>query len=396
MSFILLLFLFFGLLPPSLLAAPSNIQKRSFKVGRVRNANFRGHNGPRELLKTYRKYRMPIPQDLLDATSETEADTAAETIPGNSNGYKLSQLNDQTRNTAAGWTGTGVGLVSATPANEGIEYVSPVKIGGQTINMAFDSGSADLWVFSTQLPAQAVVGHQVYDPFRSPSFKLLPGATFSILYGDGTSASGNVGTDTVDVGGVTVARQAVQMATAVSSAFVKDTHNNGLLGLGFSKLNTVTPLKQSTFFENVMPSLAQPLFTADLRKDTVGAYEFGRIDATKFAGSLSWIPANTDQGFWQFPTGGFRVEKDTDDWKKVPGSQAIVDTGTTLMLVSKEISDGYYSQVPGAQRTAAAGGVTFPCNTTLPDLLIDVGGVYTARVGGLDINFGKFKGDCMS
>jgi hypothetical protein len=251
-------------------------------------------------------------------------------------------------------------------------------------------------VFSTQLPAQAVVGHQVYDPFRSPSFKLLPGATFSILYGDGTSASGNVGTDTVDVGGVTVARQAVQMATAVSSAFVKDTHNNGLLGLGFSKLNTVTPLKQSTFFENVMPSLAQPLFTADLRKDTVGAYEFGRIDATKFAGSLSWIPANTDQGFWQFPTGGFRVEKDTDDWKKVPGSQAIVDTGTTLMLVSKEVSDGYYSQVPGAQRTAAAGGVTFPCNTTLPDLLIDVGGVYTARVGGLDINFGKFKGDCMS
>ncbi|KAK4129980.1 acid protease [Trichocladium antarcticum] len=231
----------------------------------------------------------------------------------------LSQLHAPARNTTTTGFGTDVGVVSATPANNGIEYVSPVQIGGQTINVALDSGSADLWVFSTQLPAEAV---------------LIPGAAFSILYGDGTGASGNVGADTAAIGGVTVVRQAVQIATAVSSAFVKDTHNNGLLGLGFSKLNTVKPARQRTFFDNVMPWLAEPLSTADLRRDAVGAYEFGRIDRTEFAGTLSWIPVDTEQGFWEFSTGGFRVDQEGSDWAKHTAAQAIADTGTTLMLVS--------------------------------------------------------------
>ncbi|KAK4040661.1 aspartic peptidase domain-containing protein [Parachaetomium inaequale] len=376
--------LFLLLWAPSILAAPSSAQKRSFKVDRVRNPNFKRYDGPRELLKTYQKYRMPVPQGLLDSLgNQSDDDVLAEDgHPETPKTFKLTHVAAQAANA--------VGSVPATPANGGIEYISPIKIGGQTVNVALDSGSADLWVFSSQLPTLTQAGHQAYNPLLSPTFKQMPGASFAIMYGDGTSASGNLGTDIVDVGGAMVANQAVQMATAVSPAFAKDTHLSGLLGLAFSQLSSVKPVKPKTFFENVMPSLAQPLFTADLRKDTTGAYEFGRIDASKFVGRLSWIPVSTGKGFWQVSSKGFAVGGTRT---KLPVVQAIVDTGTTLMLVSKELSDGYYSQVPGAKLTLAAGGMTFPCNTSLPDLLLDVGGVYNARVRGTDINFGTLQGD---
>ncbi|KAK4098149.1 acid protease [Parathielavia hyrcaniae] len=280
----------------------------------------------------------------------------------------------------------------ATPVNGGIEYVSPVRIGGQTLNMALDSGSADFWVFSTELPALSTVAHQAYKSSLSPTFKRIDGHTFSITYGDGSHASGYVGTDTVDVGGIAVTGQAVQLATSVSDQFLRNPHLDGVLGLAFSQLSTVKPVRPKTFFENVMPSLAQPLFTVDLRKDAVGAFEFGSIDSTKYSGKLAWIRANTATGLWLVTTKGFTVG--TNHTRLRP-AQAIVDTGTTLMLVSVEMADGYYRQVPGARKSRAAGRFIFPCNATLPDFVVDVGGVspYAARIRGSDINFGRFKQD---
>lgn len=38
----------------------------------------------------------------------------------------------------------GDGEVVATPAQFDSEYISPVSLGGQTLNLVFDTGSADL------------------------------------------------------------------------------------------------------------------------------------------------------------------------------------------------------------------------------------------------------------
>lgn len=381
--------LYLALLATVVSAAPANnqkrsIQKRSFKVDRVRNLNFKGHNGPRELMKAYAKYSMPVPQGLLDAIAAQGKPEFKSQSVGES---KISAQDPATNSSKA----AGVGLVTATPEAGDVEYLSPVTIGGQTLNLDFDTGSSDLWIFSTMLPQNVQAGHTNFDPAKSTTFKQAQGLSFKIRYGDGSGASGVVGTETVDIGGVTVTGQAVEMATQVSGSFVKDTANNGLVGLAYSKLNTVSPVPQQTFFDNVMPSLAEPLFTADLRKGAVGAYEFGRIDNSKFTGEMKFIPVNTTRGFWQFSSEKFQVGNGQVK-QGTKGGQAIADTGTTLILANPTTVQGYYSQVPGAVNDQQVGGITIPCDAKLPDLMLDVGGVM-AKVKGSDIVFAQVQGN---
>ena len=58
-------------------AAPSKIQKRSFKVERVPNSGFTGRNGPQALAKAYRKFGVPVPQTLVDVLDAQKAAKAS-------------------------------------------------------------------------------------------------------------------------------------------------------------------------------------------------------------------------------------------------------------------------------------------------------------------------------
>ncbi|KAI8631248.1 acid protease [Xylariaceae sp. FL1651] len=410
-----ILFLVFGLLA-LVAASPTNmVQKRGvYKVERVRNPNFSARNGPRALLKALRKYRMPVPASVLSAVEKQNeliskreprrrkgkgqgvAAAAAATSSGKSKagagkgnagngGAILAHQQAATANT------NGTGLVVNTPQPEDVEYLSPVNIGGQIMNLDFDTGSSDLWVFNTQLSAAATQGHELFDATKSKTFKLIQNAQFEVSYGDGSGAAGIVGTDVVNIGGAEVQNQAVELATAVTQSFVQDTATDGLLGLAFSKLNTVQPQQQKTFFDNVMSSLAEPLFTADLRPGANGAYEFGNIDTSKFTGDMTFVAVNTTQGFWQFASETFAINGGKTQ-TSTSGNQAIADTGTTLLLADPIVAEAYYAQVQGAQNDAQQGGFTFPCSATLPDLQLAVGDSALATVKGSDINFAPVDG----
>ncbi|EHL01088.1 putative aspergillopepsin A-like aspartic endopeptidase [Glarea lozoyensis 74030] len=392
------------------LAAPRNapIQKRGvFKVERVPNPNFKRSPGAgtRALIKAHRKYSVPLPEGLVAAMNAANAANAASAPKSNSaltgetakKGAKgnakasgtavaAAPLASASGGVAAKANGTaGTGKVTATPINGDVEYLSPVNIGGQTLNLDFDSGSSDLWVFNSQLSTASQTGHTVFNVAKSQTLQMMTGATYSISYGDGSGSAGNVGTDTVNMPPRCQWSEAIELATAVSASFVEDTASNGLVGLAFSKLNTVKPTQQKTFFDNAMPNLAEPVFTADLRSNAVGAYEFGAIDTSKFNGTMQWAAVNTTNGFWQFSSEKFQVGDATP--MAVPGGQAIADTGTTLMLTSAAVVNAYYANVQGAVNDQQVGGVTFPCNSQLPDLQFDVGGSFMANVKGSDINF---------
>lgn len=193
-------------------------------------------NGALALAKAYRKFNKPLPKDLASAIDRL------------------------------GKRGTGTGSDTNIPQQYDSEYLAAVQIGtpAQTLKLDFDTGSSDLWVFSTLTASNEVNGQTLYNPKKSTTSKLLSGESWSISYGDGSSSSGTVYSDVVAVGGLTVKGQAVEAAKQVSSEFTSDP-SSGLLGLAFSSINTVTPRQQKTFFDNASPNLRSPLFTADLK-----------------------------------------------------------------------------------------------------------------------------------
>ena len=124
------------------------------------------------------------------------------------------------------------GSVAASPEQSHSEYLSPVTIGGQKLNLDFDTGSADFWVFSSYLSAQQNRGHRPFYPQESLTFRNMTGQKWRITYGDGSGATGIVGTDVVNIGDIAVT-QAVELATDISDVFVEDVASDGIVGLGF-------------------------------------------------------------------------------------------------------------------------------------------------------------------
>jgi hypothetical protein len=194
----------------------------------------------------------------------------------------------------------------------------------------------------------------------------------SIQYADDSGASGKVGTDTVTIGGTTVKKQSVELANKVSSTFQSE-GSDGIVGLAFSSINTVTPQKQPTFFENAQPTLNSPLFAAYLPHNADGAYDFGYTDSSKYTGSIVYTDVQSSNGFWEFASTSYKVGSTTYTQS---GFTSISDTGTTLILMSDSTVTNYYNQVSGASYDASRGGYTFPCSTTLPTLSIAIGSGY--------------------
>ncbi|KAL2011195.1 hypothetical protein VTN00DRAFT_3913 [Thermoascus crustaceus] len=357
----------------SALSVPTRPQRkgRSFKVGRIRRSDYVPF-GPAALRKAYSKYGITPTQfglDILDFEP-------IKLKPFDSEASRNVSEPDQT------------GAVSAQSVQDDAEFVSPVMVGGQMMVMNFDTGSSDMWVFNTQLDERSTQGHTVFDPAKSATFQPMEGASFNITYGDSSFAVGGVGTDTVNIGGATVTRQAIGLPTQVSQSFAEDTASNGLVGLAFSSINTIQPQRQKTFFENVAPDLDEPVMTALLKSDGVGEYEFGTIDQSKFRGRMANISIDNSNGFWQFESAQFAVGRGPLQRIRAAPT-AIADTGTTLMLVSPEVAAAYYEQVEGAVFANVAGGFIYPCDSALPDLSVAVGNANLATVPGSLINFSE-------
>ncbi|KAI0975565.1 aspartic peptidase domain-containing protein [Xylaria arbuscula] len=325
-----------GLAVANPIKAKVGTKNGSFSVNQVANPAFKPH-GPFQLAKAYNKYGAKMPAGLAKTVAKYNA---AKVVKRDS------------------------GSAVTTPEQYDIQYLTPVDIGtpAQTLNLDFDSGSSDLWVFSTDTPSSSVNGQTVYDPSSSSSSEEVQGASWSISYGDGSSSSGSVYHDVVNVGGVSYDSQAVESASKVSDQFAQDSNNDGLLGLAFSTLNTVTPTPEKTFFDNILDNLDVAAFTADLKYHTAGTYDFGVIDDSKYTGDIAYVDVDSSQGFWEF-TADINGES-------VDG---IADTGTTLALFPDDVVTAYYQQVDGAQNDESQGGYVFPCDADLPDLTFTPG-----------------------
>ncbi|KAH8645751.1 aspartic peptidase domain-containing protein [Xylariales sp. PMI_506] len=340
-------------------------QVRSNTVHQVRANSYVKH-GPTAMAKALTKFGKAVPTEL------------AATVQA----FRESRLKMLKRTN---------GSAVNTPEQYDSEYLTPVEIGtpAQTLNLDFDTGSSDLWVFSSLTTSADVNGQTIYTPTDSTSAALSSGSTWDISYGDGSSSSGVVYTDTVTVGGVTFASQAVEAAKTVSSSFTSDSNSDGLLGLAFSTINTVSPNSVNTFFANVQSNLTESLFTADLKYEAPGTYNFGWIDTSLYTGTIAYTDVDSSSGYWGFTATGYSgttTGAGTTTAATTTSITGIADTGTTLALLPTDVCEAYYAAVSGATYSNSVGGYVFACDATLADFSYTVG-ANTITIPGQYLNY---------
>ena len=183
----------------------------------------------------------------------------------------------------------------------------------------------------------------------------------------------------VNVGGLIIQDQAIELAKDLSAQFQQDT-SDGLLGLAFGSINTVTPKPVQTPVENMISQNDIPkkseLFTAslgsvkDINDPDKGEsfYTFGYIDQDALGGQTPYYtPIDNSQGFWMFDSTSAVVAGKT---LARSGNTAIADTGTTLALVDDATCKAIYDAIPGGKYDSTQQGYIYPTDTPISKLPI--------------------------
>ncbi|PHH75949.1 hypothetical protein CDD82_4212 [Ophiocordyceps australis] len=357
-------------------SSPSDNQQpgnKAFTLEQITNSGYKGHDALAAFLKAYMKYGKGLPADLQRALDSNKV-------------LKQKYQSLLLQKTDGPQKGTAQALPAAMYDSE---YVVPVQVGTppQTIPLNLDTGSSDLWTFSTDTNAQSVNGQTLYKPKDSTTSKLQSNESWQIMYGDGAGASGIVYKDRVSIGNTSVESQAVESAVQVSQSLTADQFSSGILGLANSAANTVRPNHEKTYIDNISGDLAQPLFTANLQKGRPGNYNFGYINDAEYNKPIQYAQLDPRSPFWRITVSGYQVANLS---YKESAWNAIVDTGTSLILAPKDIVQDYYSKVDGSRLDPQQGVVVFPCKNPTPDFIFGIS-TYRGRVPGSYMNYGNFN-----
>ncbi|KAF7730837.1 Type I transmembrane sorting receptor [Apophysomyces ossiformis] len=275
-------------------AAPVQSENNVIRVALESNPNFK-HNTTAEVLKVRNKYSKNILSSVSDVST---------------------------------------GTIPMTDYQNDVEYYGTVKVGTPPVSLKldFDTGSSDLWFASTL--CSDCSGQTLFNPDKSSTYQ-KDGTPWQIGYGDGSSASGIVGYDTVNLGGLDIKHQAIELAKEESSQF-QGGPIDGLLGLAFDTLTSVAGIK--TPVDNLISQglISKPIFGVFLGKESTGGggeYVFGGYDESHIGGPLTTVPIDNSDGFW-----GITIDSTTVGGKRISGSfSGILDTGTTLLILPTDV-----------------------------------------------------------
>ncbi|KAM3498969.1 hypothetical protein MY10362_007742 [Beauveria mimosiformis] len=277
-----------------------------------------------------------------------------------------------------------------SPTRPDQEYYAEIEVGTppQTMNLMFDTGSADLWLFGADAAGAVEQDQNRWNHSKSSTAQLVDGAAWSIHYGDGSGASGTVYRDVVSVAGLEISGQGVEYANAVmpqsSGIDVLGSPVSGIVGFAFDKKNKARP-QQKTPFSNMKSHLAKPVFTVDLKHQADGTFGFGFVDSSKYTGDLTYSSINSATGFWTFTSPGYAVNDGAFAAYDMTG---IVDTGGSTSTVPSPAFKAYTDAIANYTET-------FDCSTTaLPDFYFGVGNNKTIKVDGLHLKQTNEDGSC--
>ncbi|CAK5266726.1 unnamed protein product [Mycena citricolor] len=261
------------------------------------------------------------------------------------------------------------------------EWTGSVSIGTPATRFVidFDTGSSDLWVPSSACRS-GCTGKTKYTASRSSTSTSQSGS-FSIQYGDGSTVSGPIYTDTVSVAGVTVTQQYLAGVTTLSSQF-SSSPEDGLLGLAFPAISNLgqDPYFQTAISEGAVSANRFGFYLAS----TGSTLYIGGTDTRKYTGAIEYNTITSSSGFWQVTGASVKVGSSV----VTSNVQTIVDSGTTIMYGPPALVKQIFAQVPGAQLFDSANGYySYPCSTP-PKISFNYGGK-DWTISAANLNLGR-------
>jgi len=226
-------------------------------------------------------------------------------------------------------------------------YYTNVLLGtpGTYYSVVLDTGSADLYVPSSQCSTTVCGSRKRYNP-HSSSTSVITGASATVTYGSG-QASGSVMMDRMAIGGLNIPQQIFIAATKVTGH--QPPTVDGLMGLSFSAGSWANYNVQKTFkgkssaMENLWKAgtISQAAFGMWLEKtsDAAASHIGGEIaigsslgNPVRYKTPITWLSVPGTGNWWNVQLDDIKVAGQSgviDDARNVRG---VVDSGTALIV----------------------------------------------------------------
>ncbi|KIJ41128.1 hypothetical protein M422DRAFT_31981 [Sphaerobolus stellatus SS14] len=246
-----------------------------------------------------------------------------------------------------------------TDEDDDEEWAGTISIGtpAQSFLIDFDTGSSDLWVPSSTCTSTTCKSKKRYTA-TSSSTSVKKSGSFSIQYGDGSTVSGPIYTDTVTVAGIKAATQTFSPVTTLSSSFNGDPID-GILGLAFPALSN---LGANPYFNTAFSQGTASINEFSFKLATTGSELYiGGANTAKYTGAIEFhAVSSSSQGFWQIAGASIKTGTATP----VTGFQTIIDSGTTIMYGPPAAVKTFYAAVSGSKLFDSTNGFySFPCSS---------------------------------
>lgn len=223
--------------------------------------------------------------------------------------------------------------------------------------MLLDTGAATTWVMGADCTTDSCAKHDTFDDESSTTFSET-GDDLDVSYGGG-EVTGTGAKDNVTLGGLEAVME-FGVATDTSSDFMSYPMD-GILGLGRTGKNekgipaVMEALSSAGLIDANILGINLPR-SSDGNKD--GQITFGDIDTEKFTGDIVYTDAVSDSDIWLIPVDDAGVDDSTAGFTN---KKAIVDTGTSYILLPKSDMEELHTLIPDSE--ADDDEFLVPCST---------------------------------
>jgi len=206
------------------------------------------------------------------------------------------------------------------------QYFIEIELGSdrQKFTVVPDTGSSNLWVYSSNCHAVACKTHSKYNPDSSSTYE-ADGQDFNITYGSG-SIEGYVSRDNAYIGDAAYASMGFGEVQKVKGATFLISQMDGIIGLAF---DTISVDSLPTFIEE--SNLTEKTFSFYLKKKTEEGDSYMVIPGIDEDLGYSVIKEHQviEETYWNVAFDSMTGPNGTQD---TTGYKAAIDSGTSLIM----------------------------------------------------------------